>query len=114
MTKPDEFGFEDILYDKDDGVAVITMNRPDRMNAFRARTCDELVEAFRDSWADRTIGAVILTGFSVVLGIHLLGNLTAGFPKDVLKLLADASPSIRQIVCKNLQTPIMILGNTHL
>ena len=62
MTKPDEFGFEDILYEKDDGVAVITMNRPDKMNAFRARTCDELVEAFRDSWADRTIGAVILTG----------------------------------------------------
>jgi len=57
-----ELDFEDLLYDKDDGVAVITLNRPDKMNAFRARTCDELVAAFKDAWADRSIGAVILTG----------------------------------------------------
>ena len=32
----------------------ITINRPDKLNAFRAQTCDELVEAFKDAWADRT------------------------------------------------------------
>jgi 2-ketocyclohexanecarboxyl-CoA hydrolase len=56
------FGFGDILYDKDDGVAVVTIDRPEKLNAFRARTCDELIEAFKDAWSDRSIGAVILTG----------------------------------------------------
>ena len=54
--------FEDIVYDKNDGVATITLNRPEKLNAFRARTCRELVEAFGDAWADRSIGVVILTG----------------------------------------------------
>ena len=54
--------FEDLLYDADDGVAVITINRPDKLNAFRAQTCTELVEAFTEAWADRSVGAVILTG----------------------------------------------------
>lgn len=55
-----EFG--DILYEKDAGIATITMNRPEVLNAFRAQTVDELTEAFKDAWADRSIGAVILTG----------------------------------------------------
>jgi len=59
MTVP---SFDDLLYEKDDGVAIITSNRPDKLNAFRAQTCDELVDAFKDAWADRAIGAVILTG----------------------------------------------------
>jgi 2-ketocyclohexanecarboxyl-CoA hydrolase len=54
--------FDDILYEKDDGVAVVTINRPDKFNAFRARTCTELIEAFQDAWGDRSIGVVILTG----------------------------------------------------
>jgi 2-ketocyclohexanecarboxyl-CoA hydrolase len=58
----DEPVFDDLLYTKTDGVAVITINRPDKLNAFRGQTCDELVRAFQDAWADRTIGAVILTG----------------------------------------------------
>jgi naphthoate synthase len=54
--------FEDIRYEKDDGVAVLTIDRPDKLNAFRAQTCREMIEAFEDAWADRTVGAVILTG----------------------------------------------------
>src|SRR3990172_7185503 len=54
--------FDDILYDKADGIATITMNRPEVLNAFRAQTVDELTEAFKDAWADRSIGVVILTG----------------------------------------------------
>jgi naphthoate synthase len=37
----------DIRYETDDGVAIITINRPDRMNSFRGRTVDELIAAFR-------------------------------------------------------------------
>jgi dihydroxynaphthoic acid synthetase len=55
-------GYADIRYETDDGVAIITINRPDRMNSFRGRTVDELIAAFRAAWADSTVGAVVLTG----------------------------------------------------
>ncbi|MGH7818158.1 MAG: enoyl-CoA hydratase-related protein [Candidatus Binatia bacterium] len=54
--------FADILYRTEDGVAVITINRPGVLNAFRSETVDELIEAFQQAWADRAVGAVILTG----------------------------------------------------
>ncbi len=54
--------FEDILYDKAGGIATITINRPQVLNAFRAQTVDELTEAFKEAWADRAVGVVILTG----------------------------------------------------
>ena len=50
--------FTDILYEVDDGFAVITINRPKVMNAFRSQTVDELIEAFKQAWADRSVGAV--------------------------------------------------------
>lgn len=52
----------DILYQKDEGVAIITINRPQVYNAFRGQTIQQLIWAFRDAWDDNTIGAVILTG----------------------------------------------------
>ena len=61
MIKPEEF--TDITYAvEEDAYAIITINRPDRMNSFRARTVDELIYAFKHAWADRRVAAVILTG----------------------------------------------------
>ena len=54
--------FEDIIYDKKDGIAKTTINRPERYNAFTAQTLEEMYEAFRDSWADKTVGVIVLTG----------------------------------------------------
>lgn len=54
--------FQDILYEKKKRVAKVTINRPARLNAFRARTCYELVEAFRDAADDLSIGVVVLNG----------------------------------------------------
>jgi naphthoate synthase len=54
--------FEDILYDVEGPVATITINRPERYNAFRAQTIDELIKAFNLAWADRAVRSVILTG----------------------------------------------------
>ncbi len=54
--------FEDILYQKGEGIARITINRPRVMNAFRPRTIDEMVAAFQDAWHDETVGVVVLTG----------------------------------------------------
>ena len=54
--------YEDIRYETDGAVAVVTINRPQRFNAFRGRTVEELIKAFRTAWADRSVQVVILTG----------------------------------------------------
>src|SRR2546429_1659976 len=54
--------FTDVTYEVQDGLAWITINRPERYNSFRARTVDELVHAFKLAWADDRVGVVALTG----------------------------------------------------
>jgi naphthoate synthase len=54
--------FTDVGYEVEDGVAVITIDRPDRYNALRGRTVDELIYAFRYAWIDESVGAIVLTG----------------------------------------------------
>ena len=54
--------FTDVLYEVDNGLATITINRPDRFNAFRAQTVDELVLSFKRAWASDEVGVVCLTG----------------------------------------------------
>ena len=54
--------FEDITYEVENGLATITMNRPKRLNSFRAQTVDELVLAFKTAWASSDGGVVCLTG----------------------------------------------------
>lgn len=54
--------FQDIIYEKTDGIAKIIINRPRVRNAFRTLTVDELIAAFQDAWYDHSIGVVILTG----------------------------------------------------
>jgi naphthoate synthase len=52
----------DVRYEVEDGLAWITIDRPERMNAFRARTVDELIACFKRAWADQEVGVVCLTG----------------------------------------------------
>ena len=54
--------FEQILYEKADGVATITLNRPDRMNAFTDTMIREWAQALEDARLDRDVRAVIVTG----------------------------------------------------
>ena len=54
--------YDDIVYEVDGPTAVLTINRPDRYNAFRGRTVDELIAALKLAWADRHVRAVVLTG----------------------------------------------------
>lgn len=55
--------FSDILYHKYDGIAKITINRPEVRNAFRPLTIREMQIAFEDARLDSSIGVVILTGY---------------------------------------------------
>jgi enoyl-CoA hydratase/carnithine racemase len=59
MSIPD---FETLLYAVDDGVAVITLNRPDRLNAFTVQMRDELTTAFDRTDADAAVRAMVVTG----------------------------------------------------
>jgi 2-ketocyclohexanecarboxyl-CoA hydrolase len=52
----------DVRYEVEDGLAWITIDRPERMNAFRARTIDELIACMKRAWASPEVGVVCLTG----------------------------------------------------
>jgi enoyl-CoA hydratase/carnithine racemase len=59
MTGP---SFETLLYGVEDGIATITLNRPDRLNAFTSRMMADLIAAFDETDGDDTVRAVIVTG----------------------------------------------------
>lgn len=54
--------YQDILYHKHDGIAKITINRPEVRNAFRPLTISEMSHALQDARNDLNIGVVVLTG----------------------------------------------------
>jgi enoyl-CoA hydratase/carnithine racemase len=54
--------YSQILYDVEDGVLTITMNRPEKLNAFTGTMMTEMIDAFDRSDADDSIRAVIVTG----------------------------------------------------
>jgi dihydroxynaphthoic acid synthetase len=54
--------YEDILYEVGGGRATITLNRPDRLNAFRVQTIAELCEAFEAAADDAAVGVIVFTG----------------------------------------------------
>jgi enoyl-CoA hydratase/carnithine racemase len=59
MTLPT---LETLLYSVEDGIATITLNRPEKMNAFTAQMRDDLVAAFDETDADDAVRVVIITG----------------------------------------------------
>ena len=54
--------FETLLYSVEDGIATVTLNRPDRLNAFNPRMSEELIAVFDETDADDAVRAVIITG----------------------------------------------------
>lgn len=54
--------YQDILYHKYNGIAKITINRPEVRNAFRPLTISEISHALQDARSDLNIGVVVLTG----------------------------------------------------
>jgi naphthoate synthase len=58
----DPAALTDVRYEIERGLAWITIARPERYNAFRAHTIDELIRCFKAAWADASIGVIALTG----------------------------------------------------
>ena len=54
--------YTDVILEHRNHVAYITINRPEVMNAFRGRTCEELIHAFQQAGYDRDIGAIVFAG----------------------------------------------------
>jgi enoyl-CoA hydratase/carnithine racemase len=54
--------FETLIYEKADGIATVTLNRPERMNAFTPEMMRDLIEVFDVTDADDDVRAVIVTG----------------------------------------------------
>ncbi|MGQ9677285.1 MAG: enoyl-CoA hydratase-related protein [Chloroflexota bacterium] len=105
--------FQDILYEKADGRATITINRPKVLNAFRQRTLDELIEAFDDADADRTIGVVVLTGagdraFCVGGDVSTMSDLSGEKKAAWLRSLLRLAAAIR-----NCSKPVIAAINGH-
>ena len=55
-------GYEDVIYETYNGIAKITINRPEIRNAFRPKTVVELIDAFTIARDDTEVGVIILTG----------------------------------------------------
>ncbi|GMA52265.1 hypothetical protein GCM10025857_36220 [Alicyclobacillus contaminans] len=54
--------YQDIIYEKAEGIARITINRPEVHNAFRPETVKEMIDAFNHVRDDAETGVVLLTG----------------------------------------------------
>jgi enoyl-CoA hydratase/carnithine racemase len=54
--------YRDLLYDVSDGIATVTLNRPDRLNAISGGMLASFSAAFREADADRSVRVIILTG----------------------------------------------------
>src|SRR3989304_1513813 len=54
--------YADLLYDVDDGVATITLNRPERLNAISMAMLGSLSKALREADLDRAVRVIVLTG----------------------------------------------------
>ena len=77
-------GFENILYEKRDAIALITFNRPKVLNALNRKTVEELGDALRNARDDDAVRALILTGAgekSFVAGADI-GELAQRTPVD--------------------------------
>ena len=74
--------YDEILYDVDDPVAVITLNRPAALNAWTNTMDDEIRDAFRRAEADAAVVGIVVTGagraFCAGADMNLLSDLTDG------------------------------------
>ncbi len=62
MTVAECKTYQDIVYKKSEGIATITINRPEVLNAFTPTTVAEMIDALNDARLDSEVGVIILTG----------------------------------------------------
>jgi enoyl-CoA hydratase/carnithine racemase len=75
-------GYPDILYDVSDRIATITLNRPDRLNAYTVQMAESIKHAVADANADSAVRVIVITGAG--------RGFCAGADMDVLSQHASA------------------------
>jgi 2-(1,2-epoxy-1,2-dihydrophenyl)acetyl-CoA isomerase len=96
--------YADISYRLDGAVARITVERPERLNAYRDQTADELFDAFRRAEADTAVRAAILTGAGRAFG--------AGY--DLSTIEPDATPELDRVLEVHFNPLIRLMRATRL
>lgn len=89
---------EQILREQRDDVVVLTLNRPERLNAWTPRMTEELAEAIRHADGDDSVGAVVVTGagrgfcagadIEAVFDAQMKGDSSAGVSSDATDWVA--------------------------
>jgi enoyl-CoA hydratase/carnithine racemase len=97
------FGFVDILYEKKDFVARITLNRPEVYNSYRTETLKELITAFEDASNDDAVGVIVYTGagdkaFCTGGDVKEYSELYTRRPRDYWKYMGLFSKYIESIL----------------
>lgn len=102
-TPASEFDFQEILYEKADWVATITINRPFNYNAYSTSALRELATAFQDAAFDDTVGVIVYTGagtkaFCTGGDVKEYEELYTDKPRDYWKYMGLFSAYIQSIV----------------
>ncbi len=97
-----ETSLQDILFEKKDGIARVTINRPEKYNCFRAITAREMAQAFEDAGSDPKIGVIVLNAsgtkaFCTGGDAKDVGPSGAGYNPDLLVWIEKLHGLIRQV-----------------
>jgi enoyl-CoA hydratase/carnithine racemase len=112
---PDEAPYQHILFDVEDGVATITLNRPDRMNAFHFPLGAELERAYARCDEDDAVRAVILTGAGKAFcaGADMGGGGKTFDDVEGGKRAADSGARVRRLAAWQVRKPVVAAINGH-
>jgi enoyl-CoA hydratase len=105
--------FKYVIYEKGNGFATITLNRPEALNAFSKEVVEEILQAIEDVKADETIRVVVLTGagekaFSAGADIKAMSGMTALKARELSLMGEKLCTSL-----ENLEKPVIAAINGY-
>ncbi|MEM3766265.1 MAG: enoyl-CoA hydratase/isomerase family protein, partial [Candidatus Bathyarchaeia archaeon] len=105
--------FKHILYEKSEGIATITINRPEALNALNADVIDEILKALKDAEADENVKVIVLTGagekaFSAGADIKTMREMNALKARELSQIGGKLCSTI-----ENLEKPVIAAINGY-